>query len=81
MLVLSRKPGQSIEIGPNVRLTVIDSRPGKVRLGFEAPREVEIVRTELGDDDPPTDASESASAADPVPLPTHRRKRRPGRVA
>lgn len=47
MLVLSRKVGQQIQIGPDLTLTVIQIRGEYVRLGFEAPRELRIVRTEL----------------------------------
>lgn len=46
MLVLSRKSGESIQIGDAV-VTVVRSRNGTVRLAIEAPREVPIVRTEL----------------------------------
>lgn len=47
MLVLSRKLGESIQIGPNVRIIVVDIDRGKIRLGIEAPREVAICRSEL----------------------------------
>jgi carbon storage regulator len=46
MLVLSRKKGEQIRIGECVILTVLESRNGRVRLGFEAPEEVEIFREE-----------------------------------
>lgn len=48
MLVLSRKPGQSILIGPNISLTIVRIGPNAVRIGIEAPRGVNIVRTEVG---------------------------------
>ena len=47
MLVLSRKPGESIQIGPDVIVTVVQMGGGSVRLAFEAPREVPIRRSEL----------------------------------
>jgi len=47
MLVLSRKVGQEIVIGHNVRLTVVAVRGDKVRLGFVAPPDVPILRYEL----------------------------------
>ena len=47
MLVLTRKPGQSVVIGESVRVTVIEISPGVVRLGFEAPAEVAIHREEV----------------------------------
>lgn len=47
MLVVSRKPGESIHIGDNIILTVLDVRGDKVRLGIDAPLEVRVLRTEL----------------------------------
>jgi len=47
MLVLSRKPGQVVIIGKDVRLTILGVRGKQVRLGFAAPAEVPIRRDEL----------------------------------
>lgn len=47
MLVLSRKRGERIVIGPNIELMVIDIRGDNVRLGFCAPLEVVIHRQEV----------------------------------
>ena len=47
MLVLSRKLGEKICIGDNIRITVVDVERGKIRLGIEAPREIPIFRQEL----------------------------------
>lgn len=47
MLVLSRKIGERITIGDNIRLTIIDIDRGKIRLGIEAPRDVPVFRSEL----------------------------------
>lgn len=47
MLVLTRKAQESICIGDGVRVTVIDVRGNKVRLGIEAPPHVRIHREEL----------------------------------
>lgn len=44
MLVLSRKKDESIVIGDNIVVTVIEIRGNKVRLGIEAPEEVPIHR-------------------------------------
>jgi carbon storage regulator len=44
MLVLSRKRGEQIVIGPNIELTVVDIRGNKVLLAVDAPREVTIHR-------------------------------------
>ena len=47
MLVLSRKLGEEIIIGPNIRITVVAVRGKRVRLGFTAPADVVIHRDEL----------------------------------
>jgi carbon storage regulator len=47
MLVLSRKLGEKIYVGENIRITVVDIDGGKIRLGIEAPRDVPIYRQEL----------------------------------
>ena len=47
MLVLSRKRGERIVIGPNIELTVVDIRGSKVRLAVDAPRDVSIHRQEI----------------------------------
>lgn len=49
MLVLSRKPGESIHIGDDVTVTVLKTSGGTVRLGFEAPDDVRILRSELNE--------------------------------
>lgn len=47
MLVLSRKPGEKILVGDNVTITIVRIGPNTVRLGIEAPRDMNIVREEL----------------------------------
>jgi carbon storage regulator len=47
MLVLSRKPGEKILIGDNVSVTIVRIGPNTVRIGIEAPRNMNIVREEL----------------------------------
>jgi carbon storage regulator len=47
MLVLSRKRDQSIVIDGNIRVTVLNVKGQVVRLGFEAPNDVTIVRSEI----------------------------------
>lgn len=47
MLVLSRKLGERIIIGPGIELVVVDVRGNKVRLGIEAPAGVSIRRQEV----------------------------------
>jgi carbon storage regulator len=47
MLVLSRTRDESIIIGDNIVITVVDVRGDKVRLGIDAPREVSVHRREI----------------------------------
>ena len=47
MLVLSRKPGEALRVGENVEITVVEVKGDMVRLGIEAPRDVQIWRKEL----------------------------------
>jgi carbon storage regulator len=47
MLVLSRKPGEQVVLGGGITLTVVEVRGGRVRLAFDAPAQVSILRAEL----------------------------------
>lgn len=47
MLVLSRKAGESVVVDENVTITVMEIRGASVRIGIEAPRDVEIHRKEV----------------------------------
>ncbi|ADK14037.1 carbon storage regulator [Clostridium ljungdahlii] len=47
MLVLGRKPGEYIVIGDNIKVKVIKSEAGDLRLAIDAPRDVEITRGEV----------------------------------
>ncbi len=49
MLVLSRRHDEQIVIADNIVITVVEILGDKVRLGFEAPREVTIHRKEVYD--------------------------------
>ena len=67
MLVLMRKAGESIHIGPNIVVTLVSLERNRARIGVQAPRDVIIDREEiaekkrndglreLADDDPPED--------------------------
>lgn len=52
MLVLSRKVGERVMVGDKVVVTIVRIGPNAVRIGIEAPKEMEIVREELIDDVP-----------------------------
>ena len=45
MLILTRKPGESIQVG-DIRITVLKTSGNKVRIGIDAPREVAVTRVE-----------------------------------
>lgn len=47
MLVLSRKPGEALKIGDDVEITIVEVKGDMVRLGIEAPRNVQVWRKEL----------------------------------
>ncbi len=64
MLVLSRKKDQSIVINDNIVVTVVDIRGDKVRLGFDAPKDVPIHRREVYDAIKRSEAASNASQQD-----------------
>lgn len=47
MLVLSRRANESIIIGNDIEIKVLGIEDGKVKLGIEAPRDIEIYRKEI----------------------------------
>lgn len=49
MLVLSRHRDESIMVGDDVRITVVDIRGDKVRLGIDAPQAIPVHRQEVYD--------------------------------
>jgi carbon storage regulator len=47
MLVLTRRLGESITIGDNIKIVIVDIDGNQVKLGIQAPRNIEIYREEL----------------------------------
>lgn len=47
MLVLSRRIGESVCVGPGVTIQIVETRGGRVRLAIDAPADVPIRRGEL----------------------------------
>lgn len=47
MLMLSRKIGEAVVLGENITVRVIEVSKGVVRIGFEAPDDILILREEL----------------------------------
>lgn len=82
MLVLSRQRDESIIIGDNVQITVVDIRGDKVRLGIVAPAEIPVHRKEVYDaikrenQKAADNSSELAETAPPAPRRHGSRSRR-----
>lgn len=49
MLVLSRKVGEEIVIGDNIKIAVVAIHGDKVRIGIKAPKDVPVHRKEVSD--------------------------------
>ena len=47
MLILGRRKGESILIGEDIEISVLDIQGDYIRLGIQAPRELSIIRREL----------------------------------
>lgn len=47
MLILTRRIGETVIIGDDVKITVLEVQGSQVRLGISAPREVEVHREEI----------------------------------
>ena len=84
MLVLSRQRDQTIKIGDEVEITIVDIRGDKVRLGITAPTRIAVHRKEVYE--AIKQEQESSGKIGPVapasisPGPARTRTRRPGGV-
>ena len=47
MLILTRKVGETLTIGDNIEVAVLEVRGGQVRIGVSAPRDVVVNRKEI----------------------------------
>ncbi len=47
MLILNRKPGESIIIDDKIEVTILEVQDGRVKLGIEAPKSISILRKEV----------------------------------
>ena len=47
MLILTRRLGESIQIGDDIRITFLDIKGKQIRIGIEAPKEVMVHREEV----------------------------------
>jgi carbon storage regulator len=72
MLVLSRKPGEALRVGEEVEITVVEVKGEMVRLGIQAPRDVQVWRKELWEAIVAENikaAEEAAAATSAIPVP------------
>ncbi len=65
MLVLTRKQNEKIRIGSSIVITVVRMKGKAVRLGIEAPGDVNILRGELAFETPASNAKEENAEAEP----------------
>ena len=61
MLVLTRKPAETIRIGDDIVIKVIKTARGAVKIGIDAPDNVRVIRGELLEKLPATAAPETVS--------------------
>ena len=62
MLVLTRKLDEAIQIGDDIKITILRVKGNTVRIGIEAPREVRVVRDELDRDEAQSAAGHAAAS-------------------
>ena len=62
MLVLSRKESQRIQLGDSIVLTIVRVNGDRVRVGIEAPAEVQVRRGELQPHAPPATGAAPAES-------------------
>ncbi len=63
MLVIRRRAGESIVIAGDVEIEVLETSPTRVKLGIRAPKEVSVMRKEVG-----LTAEENHAASRTIPL-------------
>ncbi len=61
MLVLTRKPGEVVFIGDEIRIEVLSMKGGRVSLGITAPGNVEVQRLEISGVVGPSDLADDSS--------------------
>ena len=67
MLVLTRKPDQSIMVGGEIEITILEVRGEQVRVGIRAPRTVSIHRKEVFDQIRDANRTASDAPAEAIP--------------
>jgi carbon storage regulator len=61
MLILTRRPGETIQVGENIEISVLEIRGNQVRIGISAPPDVLVLRSELVSTTPPTEPEQPNS--------------------
>jgi carbon storage regulator len=56
VLVLNRKPGERLFIGDDIIITIVRLTPHNVRIGIQAPKELNVVREEIAERETEEDA-------------------------
>ena len=70
MLVLTRKPDQSIMVGTDIEITVLEVRGEQVRLGIRAPRTVTVHRKEVFEQIRLENQNATATSMDSLDMPS-----------
>ena len=78
MLVLSRRVGESIVIGDDVTITVLEVRGDVARIGSHAPRSIAVHRAELLAELEETNRAAASPSADAIAALTRRLGSKPG---
>lgn len=79
MLVLTRRIGESIRIGDDIVIRVIEVQRGQVRLAIEAPRQIPVHREEIYEQVQEENQRAAAAAKGVDPATVWKRARRPAR--
>ena len=67
MLILTRRPGESIQVGEDIEISVLEIRGNQVRIGINAPAEVLVLRSELLNKTPPNEGEQPNAPAPNTP--------------
>ena len=65
MLIIRRRRGESIVIGEDIEIEILETSPTQVKLGISAPKEVTVLRSEIR---VTRDVNRAASSSDPNKL-------------
>lgn len=72
MLVLTRKTNEEIIIGDDIRITVVEIAPGRVKIGISAPKSVRVDRAEVHEKKKQEGVKQPEPVAEAVPVVVNR---------